>query len=276
MAASAGTIYLLNTLHQLPQILPPQHPYAAFLAPWVHPSKSNVTLLSLAASSLIPNSLISKQWNKLNGFMATTLLPAIGNSSGLLASFSTASLSSSSTSTSESSLGDSSISDEEQKFIDAYGMTSSQKSALVSIFLKYMFAEDTTGANDEALLCLRKSPDITWEFCDDYVAYVPQLAQRWEEYSSSNNRDGSASMTTPQLKIQAYFASSDMMVGQGGRKYFESIWNEASCSNVIQFEGMEVKNTSHDSIGDPTNGAMEKVFEEARKAIEGNVQGAVK
>lgn len=252
ISASAGTIYLLNTLQHLPGILPPKLPYAALLAPWVHPSDSHVTLLSLAASSLIPSSLISSHWNKINGWMANTLLPTLGASSGMLESLSNASFS-----TSASDL------EEEQNVIDAYGMTSSQRKALLTVFLKYMFAEDTTGANDEANLCLRKVADVTWGVANDYPEYVQKLGETWKDYASTSNGN-------PKLHIQGYFASSDMLVGSGGHKYFESCWNEANCRDNIKFDGIVVPDSSHDSIGEPTKGALEKVLRQAKTALEGS------
>ena len=58
LSASAGSLYLLNTLSSplLRPFLHPKRPYAAFLVPWVHPTYSKCGLLG--AATKLPESWI--------------------------------------------------------------------------------------------------------------------------------------------------------------------------------------------------------------------------
>lgn len=268
IATSAGTIFLLNTLYYLPSILPPTSPYSAILAPWIHPKQSNAAITSFLASDLMPKFLVEKHWNNVSGFFATKFLPSLAASGGLIESFPAfgASKSAGSASSLDGSKTKKQKEDEEDEVssMEAFGMTRAQKNAVSSLGLKYMFAENTTGANDEALLCLRKGADadVSWGVCQDYGAFVPKLAKEWKRFSSERDRSDT------KLRLQVYFASSDVMSREGGQKYFEECWEKERCGDGIEPEGSVVENTTHDSIADPEKGVLEKVLREAKRALE--------
>jgi hypothetical protein len=243
IAASAGTIFLMNTLYYLPHILPPKSPYAAFLAPWVHPNHSHVTAMTIA--SYIPNKLIANYWNRVSYFIAMTLRPAFQSSSGVLSSAPVTAKSAPNTG-------------EDTRHFEALGMTTKQRDATLEAMVNFVFAEDTTGANDEAMLCLKKGKGVMWDICDDYEAFVPKLSLKWkQEFPESK------------LKIQAYFAEDDIMIGTRGAEYFKKCWNEEACSEAILFEGIQTSGTTHDSIGDPVHAILEEVLRQAKRSLEG-------
>jgi len=154
--------------------------------------------------------------------------------------------------------------DDEARSMEDYGMTRAQKNAVADLGLKYMFAEETSGANDEALLCLRKGTeaDASWGVCEDYGAFVPKLAEEWKRFS------GGSEHVSLKLRLQVYFASSDAMSGEGGQKYFEECWGRDRCGDGIEFLGSVAEDTSHDDIVTPEKGVLEKVFREAKRALE--------
>ncbi|CAG8975835.1 hypothetical protein HYALB_00009415 [Hymenoscyphus albidus] len=265
IAASAGIVFLLNTLYHMPFILPPKSPYSVILAPWVHPKNSNAAMMSFVASNWMPKALVEKHWDNVSGFVATKLLPGFAASGGLMEGIAAAAGSNSSGCPgSTKAKKQKQDHDDEMTSMELYGMTCAQRNEVENLGLKYMFAENTSGANDEALLCLRKGKetDVGWGVCEDYVAFVPKLAEKWKKSSG----DGESAKL--KLRLQVYYAASDAMSGEGGRKFFEECWREDKCGDAIEFLGSTVPDTSHDSIGFSENGVLEKVFREAKKALE--------
>jgi len=224
--------------------------------------------MSFVASGWMPKVLVEKHWDNVSGFFATKLLPGLAASGGLMESF--AALGGSASSSSASVLDRSKTKKQkeddgdEARSMEAYGMTPAQKNAVSKLGLKFMFAEDTSGANDEALLCLRKGSeaDVSWGACEDYGAFVPKLAEEWKRFSGDGEHGGM------KLRVQVYFASSDAMSGEGGQKYFEECWGRERCGDGIEFQGSVAEDTSHDNIGYPEKGVLEKVFREAKRALE--------
>lgn len=255
IGASAGTIYLLHTLYHLPSILPRKSPYSAILAPWIHPKHSNAAMMSFIASDWMPKALVEKHWDNLSGFVATKILPSFAASGGLMESVA----SSSGVLGGSKSKKQKEEDDDDAKSMELYGMTCAQKKKVSSLGLKFMFAEETSGANHEALLCVRKGTDadVGWGICEDYGAFVPNLAKKWKD-------DGEVAS---KLKLQVFFASSDAMSGEGGQNYFQECWEKVKCGDTIEFEATVVENTSHDNIGFPEKGVLERVFREAKKAL---------
>jgi hypothetical protein len=69
------------------------------------------------------------------------------------------------------------------------------------------------------------------------------------------------------LTIKAYFAESDVMIGQGGQGYFEKCWREGNVEGEvsIRFEAKAVEGTDHDSIVLTEKGVVGDVFREVKK-----------
>ena len=126
---------------------------------------------------------------------------------------------------------------------------------------KYFFAEDTTAGNEDAKLCLKKEGEGNWGACEDYEKYVLDLVQR-EKARKESNPDQAP------LRIQSYFAESDIMIGKGGQKYFEHCWRQEGVDGSgVEFESIELPDTNHEtSIVDLEKGALKLVFQEIKKA----------
>jgi len=236
---SAGTIYALNVLSHLPNLLSPSHPSITLLSPWVHQSISSVSFLSAAAK--LPNSLLN-QWDSLTGFIINRAGPAVESSSGVLGSFMGM----------FSNRGDAEepedVEDEERRCKETIGMGLDVKIKLERLIFKYTFAENTKGANDEARLCLKSVDGSGWDKCEDYNAFVQELKGFWEQRVKENG--------AKKLRVKIVFAEEDAMIGKKGRKYFEDCWTKELCGDGVEVELVELKGGDHDSVVDPSKGIM--------------------
>ncbi|KAJ5170187.1 uncharacterized protein N7500_002970 [Penicillium coprophilum] len=221
---SAGTMYLLNTLYYCRDILYPEKPMVTFLAPWVDPAKSGNASMKLA--QYIPTSAF-KVWHHIPRLFLVKDGSAIAASGTMIANL-TASLPSSS-------------GDEQAKnrlyISQNYGLDVDQQKEIDSSMMQCMFAENTVGANSEALQCLRKEPR-TWGKCEDYEIFVHELVERERE------RVG-----VP-LKVQAFFGETDSMIGKKGQAYFERCWRIGAedSRGSVEFDSRVVSGTDHDSL----------------------------
>jgi hypothetical protein len=145
---------------------------------------------------------------------------------------------------------------------EEYGLAKEVQIELDKLVFKSTFGEDTSGANDEALLCLRKGG--TWGEADDYAEYVKRLAElerrRLDEIGSppENSR-------LSRLKVRTYFAESDAMSGRRGQAYVEECWKGAGddlYQDVIDFQFEVLPGSDHDSIVQSV-AALERVFRDA-------------
>ncbi|OBT90814.1 hypothetical protein VE02_00381 [Pseudogymnoascus sp. 03VT05] len=265
LAASAGTIYLLNTLHALPHLLPPSSPYAALLTPWVHPRDSGAGLMSFVASDWMPKFLVANHWDALSGFVATKLLPGFAASGGVMEGIAALGGGLSNPAAARGGEGRTRVDGEDEAAsMKAFGMTRARKGEVQKLGLKMMFTEETGGANAEALLCSQKGApeEVSWGVCNDYRTFVPLLSEQWEARGREGGEGG------VKLKVQAYFAEDDNMIGEGGRRFFEECWGGEKAG--VEYKGRVVGGTTHDSIGDPENGVLEGVLREARRALGGD------
>lgn len=127
-----------------------------------------------------------------------------------------------------------------------YGLPEELQKELQAQTLKSMLRENMVGADSEALCCVRKGPAGLWGDCDDYVLFVRKLAElergrRAED--SGGNRE--------KLRISAYFAETDAMIGKRGQSYMEDCWKgsgEGEFQDVLGFTTTTVKETDHDSV----------------------------
>ena len=125
--------------------------------------------------------------------------------------------------------------------------------------MKFRFAEDTTGVNDEAKLCLRKCEDADWGEGQDYVACIRSIAQN--ERMLQQQDPGGA-----KLKVEAFFSGSDIMIGKRGQEYFEQCWRQDVCKESLEFATKTYPDTNHDSvIMDYKKGALRDVFEKVAR-----------
>lgn len=173
-------------------------------------------------------------WDRIPRFMLLQAGPAFA-SSGAVVKKVTNAISSTGTSTDNNS--------EQEKrrrlLEESYGVSRDVQVEIESAMIRLMFQESTVGSNSEALQCLRKASSNTWGTCDNYGAFVREFAQL------ERGREG------PALKIQAYFAESDVMIGQKGQEYFEACWRGAGdgeFQDAIEFASMTVPGTDHDTL----------------------------
>ena len=240
---SAGTIYGLNTLYYLRDFLDPDRPLINIIGPWVHNEHSHATLMNLA--SRLPTNMLDS-WHSVNKFINEQIVPAASWSGGVVSSIT----------------GLFSNSTDSNDLAEKYGTSKEVAKEIERLEIKYLFAEDTTASDEEAKLCLKKEGSDTWMACADYRAYVTSLAKQEQERRVSNPRES-------KLKVQVYYAESDIMIGKGGQKYFEECWKQDDVSQVIDFDSQELPGTNHDSaLFDPKKGALKSIFEEIKRRPE--------
>lgn len=239
---SAGTMYLLNTLWYHRKYLDPVAPYAALITPWVHSEHSNVTLMNIV--SKLPNSLINS-WNGVNRFVVGQILPTAAWSGGVF----TAASSMFKKTGGVEGLPDAAAMGE------AVGMSEEKRKEIENAQLKFMLLEETEGLNDEVMVLMKKD-GINWDACDRYPEYVRRLQDREAKELAETGR---------KLKMQVFFAESDMLVGKGGQKYFNECWAQENMSDGVQFESRELPGTDHETaVMDVKKGALGRIFDEVR------------
>lgn len=133
-----------------------------------------------------------------------------------------------------------------QKIASEYGLPTELQKELQTLALKYMHSENTVGADSEALCCLRKGPAGLWGECDDYSVFVKKLA---ELERGRRAEDGGGNRE--RLRINAYFAETDAMIGKRGQSYMEDCWKGSGGNefhDALEFTTTTVKETDHDSV----------------------------
>jgi hypothetical protein len=226
---SAGGVYTLNTLAELRPTLDPKAPFVGLLAPWVPTTNSNATLTSLA--SKLPANVID-YLSPLQGFVASKVAPTLSFSGGLFSS--TATLFGGPKNT-DSPVQTGSPEDAAEK----YGVDVETAKIMGSLAVKFNLAEDTTGANEEAKLCLMKGRKADWGALADYEACVRFIADRERERVQAGE---------VKLRIEAAFASSDVIIGKGGQEYFEKCWRREGIADGVDFASRTCEGTDHDGV----------------------------
>lgn len=133
-----------------------------------------------------------------------------------------------------------------QKIESEYGLSVELQKELQPQTLKVMLGENMVGADSEALCCLRKGPAGLWGECDDYAVFVKKLA---ELERSRRAEDGGGN--PDKLRITAYFAETDAMIGKKGQSYMENCWKGNGgdeIRDVLDFTTTMVEETDHDSV----------------------------
>lgn len=201
--------------------------------------------MNLAAK--VPNGMLDS-WNGLNKFLATNIAPVASWSGGVVSSAANV------FKTQRGSDNPESMSPGER-----FGTSEEVAKQIEKLQMKYFFAEDTSAANEDARLCLKKGTPADWGACEDYEEYVRNLVKQ----EQSRIQDGSCN---PKLKVRVFFAESDIMIGKGGQKYFEQCWEQDDVAQSIDYEGMELPETDHDTaVLDQKKGALRIIFEEIKR-----------
>ena len=138
---------------------------------------------------------------------------------------------------------------------ERYGTSEEVGAIIEDLKTKYFFAENTTAANQDALLCSKKCEPADWGVCWDYKQCVQTIVEQERSRESSSVKS--------ELRVAAYFAEADVMIGKGGRTYFEECWRQPGVDEHIQFQSKELPGTDHDSaLIDLKKGALEGIFAE--------------
>lgn len=213
-------------------------------APWVDPTHSRVTSMQLAQLAPVK---IFNVWHQIPRFFLLKAGPALASSGAVVTKIQG--------SVSRHGQGRTSSSqvDKTRRRIERdYGLARDMQVELETLIFRFLFEESTVGANAEALQCLRKGPPGTWGVCDDYAWFVTELAGR--ERSAGRRR---------RLKVQAYFAENDSMIGKKGQGYMEECWRG---QDAVDFEAKTIPGVDHDSLSQCTE-ILERVFLEARARV---------
>lgn len=240
---SAGTIYALNTLYHLRDILDPRTPTAAIMAPWVYQEHSHATLMSLAAK--VPGAMLDS-WDTVNKFVGSKIVPAVSWSGGIVSSVAHLFQSDPDGATSETA-----------QLAEQWGVSEDVAEHMAKLKSKYYATEDTSAGNEEAKLCLKKAGKGYWGVCEDYEEFARLLADA--------ERARSASPASSKLRIDAFFAESDIMIGHGGAAYFQQCFRQNGVGEVIDFHPVNLPGTNHETIIlDQKKGGLRTIFEQAK------------
>lgn len=221
------------------------------IAPWVEPAHSkNATM---QAARLIPASAFGV-WNLLPKFSMLQARPAFAYSGALFTNLSNAVFGSGSQEEGQT---------ENCRRMDVdYGVPRAVQSQLAELAMKSTFAEETVGANSEALLCLKKGLPTAWGACQDYDAYVKRLYATEQERLGNSANSG---QTSAKLRIRAYFAESDALIGKKGDAYLTQCFKgeaRGPSSSAVDFETSTIAGTDHDSILGMVD-VLEEIFVQA-------------
>lgn len=149
-----------------------------------------------------------------------------------------------------------------------YGLAVGVQRELQGLTLRSMVGEDMVGADSEALCCLRKGPAGLWGDCEDYAVFVRELLVGLER--SRREGGGGGEM----LRVCAYFAESDAMIGKRGQRYMEDCWKGGSeggeFGDVLRFTTETVRETDHDSVVQTVE-VLRKIFLDAGGAMPGSL-----
>ncbi|PVH84234.1 hypothetical protein DL98DRAFT_512624 [Cadophora sp. DSE1049] len=246
---SAGTIYALNLIAHHPDLLYPSNPILTLFSPWVHQSISGDTTLKLAAA--LPDPLINN-WNSIIGGIVTMGIPSVQASSTVFGNI---------TNLFKNNQKEARSRESEEKLTRGnYGVSSAVQTEVAKNVGKFLFAENTSGGNDEARFCLKSVPGTSWDRCEVYPTFVLKLKIEWEERAK---KDGQ------KLKLDVVFGEgSDSMIGTTGMKYFKECTKQENCGEGIEVRVSEIAGAGHDTVIDPVFSPMRELLDKVRAGWE--------
>ncbi|KAL4947248.1 Alpha/Beta hydrolase protein [Aspergillus filifer] len=249
---SAGTIYLFNVWYKYPHLVDGR---VFCLAPWIDPSHSKVT--SMQAASYLPKGLFN-YWNSIPRFFVTQASPVLASSGAVMRKMSGSMSSISGLSGSKDTNQSLSQEESDKNFLDAnykriqrdYGVPVKESEEVARLALRYMFDENTIGANGEALVCVRKTKGAgaDWGVCEDYGECAKTL----------RGLEGAG-----RVELRAYFAEKDALTGSRGQRYFDECWKTSTSSEEeeggVTYVGRTVQGTDHDTLAQAVE-VWEEIF----------------
>ncbi|KAK0107572.1 hypothetical protein ONS96_003378 [Cadophora gregata f. sp. sojae] len=242
---SAGTIYALNLIAHHHDLLYPANPILTLFSPWVHQSISGSTSLKLAAA--LPDPLINN-WNSIISGIVTMGIPSFQASSTVFDNI---------TNLFKGSRQEMRSRESEEKLTrECYGVSSAVQAEVAKNLGKFLFAENTSGGNDEARFCLKSLPGTGWDKCEVYPTFVLKLKFDWEERAKENGQ---------KLKLDVVFGEgSDSMIGTTGMKYFKECFKQDNCGEGIKVKVSEISGAGHDTVIDPCFSPMRELLDNVR------------
>lgn len=125
------------------------------------------------------------------------------------------------------------------------GLSTKMQGALQEQTLRRIFSESTGGSSDEARHCARKASQNSWGRADDYQVFARDIAEL--ERSRLNGSDAAG---RTKLKVRGFFATSDIIIGEGGRKYATKCWAGADgeFDDAFDFKGNTIQGSDHDGL----------------------------
>jgi hypothetical protein len=181
------------------------------------------------------------------GFILNRVKPTLGTSSGALSSMAGLWKSKESVRVSRE--------EEEMRCREGCGMSADVKKELEKLTMKYVFEENTKGANDEARLCLKSTDGCAWGACEHYPQFVKNLKESWE-----SRVDGGGE----QLKVRIIMPEEDALIGEKGKEYFRECWTQEKCGRGIEVGCDEIKGADHDTILNTEEGLLGPIFNAAK------------
>jgi hypothetical protein len=133
-----------------------------------------------------------------------------------------------------------------QRIESDYGLPLELQKELETLIFRSIFSENTVGANSEALQCSRKGPAGLWGDCEDYALFVRKLVEL-----ERSRRVDECGGSRKELRISAFFAESDALIGKRGQSYMEDCWKGSEgddFEDVLKFTTTTISETDHDSV----------------------------
>ena len=255
-AHSCGVIYALNTIAQFPEILPPSNRTLHLFSPWVHPQYSGV--MTMAASAKLPSALIN-HFNSVLSFANQVVAPSLSFSSGVFSSSSR--LLSSPSSQANGNDANKPKHERDDLCREYRGLSAAEVAAVGDEVMRRIWKEDTTGANGEALLSLKKPEARSWRVCNDYEKLPAELEAQMAAKLAQQNAEGSN--TRPILSITVYWAETDTMVAKKGEEYFDKCFKDYCGEHTgLKYQSESVPETNHETLCHPQYGAFSRALED--------------
>jgi pimeloyl-ACP methyl ester carboxylesterase len=228
---SGGTIYALDLLLHHPVLLHPERPYLAIGAPWILPSHTDSTLLSII--QLLPAGIIGMS-DRLQKLINNHIDPAIGMAFGVSA-------------VAVSKLRPKTIPPVEQLGLEDPALLERN---LYNETIERIYKEGIQGTSQDSIVFMQKVNGMNgWDTWSDYDALVPLLS---EALRAAERK----------LTIDVLYAENDSWIGNResrGPLWFDQCWKTEG--TAIDYTSVLVKQADHNNVWDLSSGAVQRVFE---------------